>query len=83
MGEDKPTEIIAQCYGLKALSIEGGWRLSLDLFEARVDDIKSIVHLVNKKAVVRVVMNEEREADAGEGAGPRLDEPTGSFELTE
>ncbi len=81
--DGEKTEIIAQCYGLKALSIEGGWRLSLDLFEAREEDIKAVVHLVNKKAVVRIVMNEEREAEAGEGEGQRIDEPTGSLELTE
>lgn len=56
--EKEVIEVIAQCQGLKTLSIEGGWRLSLDLFEARVEDIKALVHLVNKKATVKVVMGE-------------------------
>lgn len=47
-------EIIGQLVGLKNLTIEGGWRLSIDLFDSRVEDILKVATLVNGKATVKI-----------------------------
>ena len=51
-------EIIAQCQGLKSLTIEGGWRLSFDLFESRIADVQGVMDLVNRRANVKIWIEE-------------------------
>jgi len=52
--QNQEIEIIAQCYGLKNLAIEGGWRFTIDLFEARLEDVKALIELVSEKANISV-----------------------------
>lgn len=51
--DSKPLEIIAQLSGFKSLAT-GGWRLSMDLFEARPVDVASVALLVNEQQNVKV-----------------------------
>lgn len=51
--DTKTLEIIAQLTSLKSLAI-GGWRLSMDLFDSRLEDILSVTALVNASMTVKV-----------------------------
>ena len=51
--DQKPLEIITQLTGFKSLST-GGWRLSMDLFDSRLEDILSVTALVNENMTVKV-----------------------------
>lgn len=56
MPEDEKTlEIIAQLSGFRSLA-DGGWRLSMDLFDSRPVDIASVSLLVNKHMTVKVTL---------------------------
>jgi hypothetical protein len=56
MGTDeKPLEIVAQLSGFRSLAT-GGWRLSMDLFESRIEDILSVAALVNASMTVKVTL---------------------------
>jgi hypothetical protein len=52
----KPIEILAQAAGYKNLKIEGGFRLSLDIFESRDQDIAMCALLVNKRANLKLTI---------------------------
>lgn len=47
-----PIKIVAQISGFKKLKIEGGWRLQVDLFEAREMDVLLVAALANRSMVV-------------------------------
>ena len=52
--------ITAQCSGYKNLKIEGGFRLSLDIFESLEKDVAMVALLVNRRKVVKVTIEEEK-----------------------
>ena len=54
MGKNDKLTIIAQSSGFKNLKIEGGWRLQLDIFESRLEDVLMIAALVNKRETMKV-----------------------------
>jgi hypothetical protein len=56
MKKEKPIEIIAQAAGYKNLKIEGGFRLALDIFESRDQDIAMCALLVNKRANLKITI---------------------------
>ncbi len=60
--ETKSLEIIAQLSGFRSLS-NGGWRLSMDLFESRPVDIASVSLLVNKSQNVKVILTSMEDRD--------------------
>jgi hypothetical protein len=49
-------QIIAQASGYKNLKIEGGFRLQLDIFESRDQDIAICALLVNKRANLKLTI---------------------------
>ena len=49
-------QIIAQASGYKNLKIEGGFRLQLDIFESRDQDIAMCALLVNKRANLKLTI---------------------------
>jgi len=53
--------IIAQATGFKNLRIEGGWRLTLDLYESRLKDILTITALVNERKNLKITIEEEKQ----------------------
>ena len=53
---DNKIEIIAQASGYKNLKIEGGFRLQLDIFESRDQDIAMCALLVNKRANLKLTI---------------------------
>lgn len=55
MMKDK-IEIIGQLTGMKNLRIEGGWRLTIDLFESRERDAMMVLGLVNRRQTVKLVI---------------------------
>ncbi len=55
--KEKPLEIVAQLTGFKSLST-GGWRLSMDLFESRAQDIAAVSLLVNEQMTVKVTLEQ-------------------------
>ena len=58
MTKPEPLEIVAQMSGYKNLKIEGGFRLSIDIFESRDRDVAMVALLVNKRRVVKVTIEE-------------------------
>lgn len=52
----KPITIIAQASGFKNLRIEGGFRLTVDLYESRDQDIAMCALLVNKRANLKLTI---------------------------
>lgn len=50
--DDKPIKVVAQISGFKKLKIEGGWRLQVDLFDSRLQDVLLVTALANESAVV-------------------------------
>lgn len=54
-------EIIAQISGYKNLKIEGGFRLQLDVFESREQDVAALAILANRRKVVKVTIEPEKE----------------------
>jgi len=53
---DTPLTIIAQITGFKNLRIEGGFRLQLDIFESREQDVAMCALLANKRQVLKVTL---------------------------
>ncbi|MHB8123154.1 MAG: hypothetical protein ACYDG4_13470 [Desulfuromonadaceae bacterium] len=51
--DPKPIEIIAQLSGFRSQAA-GGWRLTMDLFDSRIEDILSVAALVNASMTVKV-----------------------------
>lgn len=47
-------KIVAQISGFKKLKIEGGWRLQVDLFDSRLQDVLLVTALANESAVVEM-----------------------------
>jgi hypothetical protein len=58
-------KIIAQMSGYKNLKIEGGFRLQLDIFEAREQDVAALALLVNRRQVVSVTFQPQKEKGDG------------------
>lgn len=56
MPKSEKIKIIAQASGMKNLKIEGGWRLTLDLYESRLQDIMTVAALVNSHANLSVTL---------------------------
>jgi hypothetical protein len=54
-------EIIAQASGFKNLKIEGGFRLSLDIYESRDQDIAMCALLVNRRENLKVTIEPVKE----------------------
>jgi hypothetical protein len=63
LGEPKPDglEIIAQISGYKNLKIEGGFRLQLDIFESREQDVAALAILANRRKVVKIIIEDHME----------------------
>ena len=55
---DEPIRILGQVQELKSLRIEGGWRLTIDLFPTRQEDIIAMLPLVNEQATVNIEIEE-------------------------
>jgi len=55
MAEEK-IEIIAQAIEFKNLKIAGGFRLGLDIFESREQDIAMCALLVNRRANILIAI---------------------------
>jgi len=53
---DKPIQIIAQVSGYKNLKIEGGFRLQLDIFESRDQDVAMCALLANRRQNLKVIL---------------------------
>lgn len=58
-------KIVAQLSGYKNLKIEGGFRLQLDIFEAREKDVAALALLVNRRQVVSVTFQPIKEKEDG------------------
>lgn len=58
-------QIVAQMSGYKNLKIEGGFRLQLDIFEAREQDVAAVALLVNRRKVVKVSIEAVKERKNG------------------
>lgn len=54
----QPLSIIGQISGYKNLRVEGGFRLTIDLFESRDQDIAMCALLANKRAVLKITIEE-------------------------
>ena len=54
-------QIIAQISGYKNLKIEGGFRLQLDVFESREQDVAALAILANRRKVVKVTLEDHKE----------------------
>lgn len=54
-------QIIAQMSGYKNSKIEGGFRLQLDIFEARERDVAAVAILVNRRKTVKVTIEDYEE----------------------
>ena len=63
----KPMTIMAQPSGFKNLKIEGGWRLSLDLYESRLTDVLTIAALVNGRRNLKITIEEGEDDDIKQG----------------
>ena len=61
----KPLQIIAQMSGYKNLKIEGGFRLQLDIFESREQDVAALAILANRRQVVKVTFEDHKEKENG------------------
>ena len=53
---DEPIQITGQCVDIKRLKATGGWRFSVDLFDALEKDILLAASLVNRQQVVRLTL---------------------------
>ncbi len=60
-----PVKIVGQMIGFKNLKIEGGWRLTVDLFESRERDAMMVLSLVNRRQTVRITIEPVKEAKSG------------------
>ena len=49
-------EVLGQLVGLKNLQVTGGWRLSIDLFDSRLEDVLKVTTLVNERQTVRIAL---------------------------
>ena len=63
MKPEKPDglQIVAQISGYKNLKIEGGFRLQLDIFEAREQDVAALAILANRRKVVKITIEDYKE----------------------
>ncbi|MCK5020334.1 MAG: hypothetical protein KAS32_25070 [Candidatus Peribacteraceae bacterium] len=49
-------KITGQLTGMKNLKIEGGWRVTIDLFESEIVDILQVTTLVNERKTVKLTV---------------------------
>ena len=56
MSKKEGFEVIGQLVGLKNLPVTGGWRLSIDLFDSRLEDILKVTTLVNERQTVKLAL---------------------------
>ena len=65
MKQERPEglQIVAQISGYRNLRIEGGFRLQLDIFEARKHDVAALALLANRRKVVKVTIEDHKEKD--------------------
>ena len=54
--KEKGFEVIGQLVGLKNLQVTGGWRLSIDLFDSRLEDVLKVTALVNERQTVKITL---------------------------
>lgn len=54
-------QIIAQISGYKNLKIEGGFRLQIDVFESREQDVAALAILANRRKVVKITIEDHKE----------------------
>lgn len=52
MNKKEGFEVVGQLVGLKNLKVTGGWRLEVDLFDSRLEDILKVTTLVNERQTV-------------------------------
>jgi len=52
--KEKGFEVLGQLVGLKNLQVTGGWRLSIDLFDSRLEDVLKVTTLVNQRETVKL-----------------------------
>jgi len=57
--KDEKIKVLAQISGFKMLRIEGGWRLNLDLFDARPQDVAIVSLLANKRENLKITIEPE------------------------
>lgn len=53
---DEPIQITGQCVDIKRLKATGGWRFSVDLFDALERDVLMAASLVNRQQVVKLTL---------------------------
>lgn len=53
---EKPIQITGQCVDIKRLKATGGWRFSVDLFDALEKDVLLAASLVNRQQVVKLIL---------------------------
>lgn len=58
-------KIIAQVSGFKSLRIEGGFRLTLDIFESREQDVAMCALLANKRQNLTVTLEPIKDDENG------------------
>mgnify|MGYP001260692201 CR=1 FL=1 len=58
---DDKIEIIAQASGYRNLRIEGGFRLQLDIYESRPQDVAAVALLVNQRANLKITIEPVKE----------------------
>ena len=58
-------KIIAQVSGYKNLKIEGGFRLQLDIFESRDQDVAMCALLANKRQTLKIIIEPIEEKKNG------------------
>ena len=54
--KEKGFEVLGQLVGLKNLQVTGGWRLSIDLFDSRLEDVLKVTALVNERQTVKITL---------------------------
>lgn len=64
---DERFQITGQCVDIKRLKATGGWRFSLDLFDALEKDILLAASLVNRQQVVRLTIEPAEREEKSEG----------------
>lgn len=56
MPDSENVSFIGQMVGLKNLKAEGGWRLTIDIFDSRIQDALLVATLVHKKETVKITV---------------------------
>ena len=54
-------QIVAQISGYRNLRIEGGYRMTFDIFESREQDVAALAILANRRKVVKITIEDYEE----------------------